>query len=260
MTTVKEKRKNTTESIDMKQILTIIIVLSILSSRGQLNVGVKTDSLTIVQIDTLIEGNPTYPGSLNIDLDNNGLPDIRLYIYVAGGGDGTAIESRLYSYDDTRIITDTVKTPIINDYGDTTYMYVHCPVKLDSNQIIYKSDYTDTLSYLSWYSKYQGIVYINLNHWIDNQIHFVGFIKKINGDDYLGWIKIRVELGFRIHLYELAMQDHTLNIPEKLISIDVLSTTYFNLLGQQIDKPTKGFYIERKVTNKGIISTKHFIQ
>ncbi len=240
----------------MKTTLTISLFLITIIGIGQLPVGVKTDSLIIVPMDTLIEGYPLESGTINIDLDNNGSTDITLYIYVLGGGDGRAVESRFYSYDDTRIITDTVKTPTIDGYGDTTHIYVHSPVKLDSNQIIFKSDYTDTLSYLSKYNMYLGIVYINFGHWIDNQIHFVGFIKTINRKDYLGWIKIRVETGHRIYLYEWVMQDYTVGIPEH--SPEVLSTSYFNLLGQEISKPKKGFYIERKLTNKGIISTKYF--
>lgn len=40
----------------------------------------------------------------------------------------------------------------------------------------------------------------------------------------------------------------------------VLSVNYFDIMGREISKPKKGFYIERKVTDKGVISTKHFIQ
>ena len=42
--------------------------------------------------------------------------------------------------------------------------------------------------------------------------------------------------------------------------VTVLQTDYFDMHGRKIPKPTKGFYIERKVTDKGIISTKHFIR
>jgi len=38
----------------------------------------------------------------------------------------------------------------------------------------------------------------------------------------------------------------------------VLSIDYFDLYGRKIPKPKQGFYIERKLTNKGIISTKYF--
>jgi hypothetical protein len=40
----------------------------------------------------------------------------------------------------------------------------------------------------------------------------------------------------------------------------VLSISYYDLMGRETPKPKKGFYIERKITNKGIISTKHYIQ
>jgi len=39
----------------------------------------------------------------------------------------------------------------------------------------------------------------------------------------------------------------------------VFSVEYFDLYGRRITKPTKGYYIERKETNRGILSMKHFI-
>lgn len=40
----------------------------------------------------------------------------------------------------------------------------------------------------------------------------------------------------------------------------VLDLKYYNLLGQEIPKPIKGFYIEKKITTKGVLSKKYFIQ
>lgn len=40
----------------------------------------------------------------------------------------------------------------------------------------------------------------------------------------------------------------------------VLSVDYYDIMGRKFSKPEKGFYIERKTTNKGIVSTKYFIQ
>jgi hypothetical protein len=39
----------------------------------------------------------------------------------------------------------------------------------------------------------------------------------------------------------------------------VLQVNYYDLMGREIIKPSKGFYIERKSTDKGTISTKHYI-
>lgn len=51
------------------------------------------------------------------------------------------------------------------------------------------------------------------------------------------------------------------NTPEKphKNSYKVLSVSYFNLSGQQIEKPRSGFFIKREVTTSGMVSTKHFI-
>ncbi len=40
----------------------------------------------------------------------------------------------------------------------------------------------------------------------------------------------------------------------------ILSITYYDLLGREILEPKRGFFIERKVTDKGIISKKYFRQ
>lgn len=40
----------------------------------------------------------------------------------------------------------------------------------------------------------------------------------------------------------------------------VLRVDYYDMMGRGIKKPTKGFYIERKTTDKGVISKKCFIQ
>lgn len=51
------------------------------------------------------------------------------------------------------------------------------------------------------------------------------------------------------------------DIPETaLVSATVLSVEYYDIFGRKIPKPQQGLYIERKITNKGIISKKYFIQ
>lgn len=41
---------------------------------------------------------------------------------------------------------------------------------------------------------------------------------------------------------------------------NVFSIDYYDILGRKIPKPNKGFYIERKTTDQGIVSKKYFIQ
>lgn len=50
-----------------------------------------------------------------------------------------------------------------------------------------------------------------------------------------------------------AVEENQIDDPSNIIDV-----TYFNLLGQKIEKPTKGFYIERNHTTNGIISKKKF--
>lgn len=44
------------------------------------------------------------------------------------------------------------------------------------------------------------------------------------------------------------------------LEYEVLDIMYYNISGQKINKPDKGFYIERKHTDKGMFSKKYFIQ
>lgn len=39
---------------------------------------------------------------------------------------------------------------------------------------------------------------------------------------------------------------------------EVLSINFYDITGRKIEKPKRGFYIERKQTNRGVVTTKHF--
>jgi hypothetical protein len=64
-----------------------------------------------------------------------------------------------------------------------------------------------------------------------------------------------VYIGTYLYSYRVITDIH--EIPEQL---KVHSVAYFNLLGQEIEKPKEGFYIERKITDKGPVSTKFYIR
>lgn len=59
--------------------------------------------------------------------------------------------------------------------------------------------------------------------------------------EYYDWISMDLQETFPEH--------------EKTLSLD-----YYDLMGRIITKPKKGFYIERKVTNKGTICKKYFVK
>ncbi len=51
------------------------------------------------------------------------------------------------------------------------------------------------------------------------------------------------------------------NIAENVVGEEIIeSIKYFNIIGQEIQKPKKGLYIERIQSNKGIVSNKYFIK
>lgn len=250
----------------MKTHLTIILILLSMFGFGQIHLGVNTDSLIIVPMDILAIGTPEYSDLVEIDLDNNDTTDIKLYFYIVGGGAGRRIDSYFKSYDNTQIISDTVQTHYINDgqgggwYWDTIVM--PCPVKLDSNQIIHSTDYSSTVSYLAKIMQYypNGSTSYNVHHWVDGQPHYVGFIKEINEKLYLGWLKIKLDHASQVYFYEWAIQEYNVGLGELEYPLEILSISYYNIKGQEIHKPMNGLYIERKLTNRGVITKKFFMQ
>jgi len=77
-------------------------------------------------------------------------------------------------------------------------------------------------------------------------------------NDYPQEVKIYINGVYSINVtYEYYIIN---NIGEPAgFPLTVLSTDYYNLLGQQIEKPAKGFYIESKITDRGIFSKKIYI-
>ena len=250
----------------MKTLLLIGLFFICMIGLGQINVGVQNDSIKIVPMNILSIGTPFDYDKVEIDLDNNDSIDIELRYFIVGGGDGRRIDTYFNSYDKTQIISDTVQTHYINDgqgggwYWDTIVM--PCPIKLDSNQIIHITDYSTTVSYLAKIMQYYpwGSTSFNVHHWVDGQPHYVGFIKEINEKLYLGWIKIKLDHATQVYFYEWAIQIHNVGITEQKIPLKIISTTYYDILGRKIPKPKSGLYIERNLTNKGVLSRKIFKQ
>jgi len=63
------------------------------------------------------------------------------------------------------------------------------------------------------------------------------------------------ELLFRLYFDYLETNDIYETTPS---SAKVIYVDYFDIMGRKIPKPEKGFYIEKKTTDKGIIATKYF--
>jgi hypothetical protein len=79
-------------------------------------------------------------------------------------------------------------------------------------------------------------------------------------DEWPYQVYLKIE-GMVIREFIIEYRDLVGDIPEiPSETATILQVDYYDLMGREIPKPTKGFYIERKVTDKGIISTKHFIQ
>ncbi len=63
------------------------------------------------------------------------------------------------------------------------------------------------------------------------------------------------------HTIHINYHEINLDIPEiPSDSYKVLSVDYYDIMGRKIPKPTRGFYIEHKTTDKGVRSKKHYIQ
>ena len=61
---------------------------------------------------------------------------------------------------------------------------------------------------------------------------------------------------------EYFVYDETTGIDSKLPPepYEVLSVHYYDIIGRKINKPTNGFYIESKITSKGIVNKKYYVK
>lgn len=254
----------------MKQFLTICFIITCQIAWGQNNIviGAIDSSFRIIPIDTTIDATYESNGVIfPLDIDGDGLIDLNLKIYRYHHASSGSDEMRLYFSDTNTFIFKANYTEYIGECKATTMQTSSndSPVRYDYGDLLVDTnDITNGSSYLVNVSiSYEPVCYYwsNLTYWLDNQIHYIGFKKIIYEDTLLGWIKIRVSDLSVIHLYEVVIQNSLVDIPETHSTpYTIISVDYFDLLGKKILKPKKGMFIERKITNKGIFSTKYYIQ
>lgn len=95
------------------------------------------------------------------------------------------------------------------------------------------------------YTYANGNVYQNIV--IESEDGYPLYVERFENNEFL----------FRLYFDYLEISDINEVTPS---SSKVLYIEYFDIMGRRINKPDKGIYIERKTTDKGIISTKYFKQ
>ena len=95
------------------------------------------------------------------------------------------------------------------------------------------------------YTYYNGNVYQNIV--IESEGDYPLYVERFENNEFL----------FRLYFDYLGISDIYETTPS---STRVLEVNYYDVMGRKIPKPDKGFYIEQKTTEKGIISTKYFKQ
>jgi hypothetical protein len=132
---------------------------------------------------------------------------------------------------------------IIHEIGDTMLSYAYYSAYknplLNENKYC-KLGFISSLNYIYEDNDYTYLLISSINDYPKE-------VEVYNDDDYSHTLTYKYHNT--VDIIESYLEPHT-----------TLSVHYFDLMGREIPKPTKGIYIERKVTDKGIISTKHFIQ
>lgn len=176
----------------------------------------------------IVEGDTGAPYVYYIDSENKiiGTPGGTTFNW-----EGENMVSEVYSDGKTNIITyhDNMENPHFKEYKYYRWKY------RGSHSFIKRIDFFDG-------STEELVVTEKIN----NYPRIVDFYK-----DSLHIIR---------YTYEYIEMPNSIETPTDPGSFVVLSVHYYNLMGQEIEKPRKGFYIERKITDKRIISTKHYLQ
>ena len=254
----------------MKQILFIALMLGGFALQAQdfILAGVSDEAMIMTDIDTTLYLDDVGTLVYDIDLDGDGWDDASLKIKEWYSSNCWDSYVEIYDIDtiyDVFFISRTDAPQYVGPCGNQSWgEWNHpSPIKFNYGDTISTASFIADLSTLS---RHYGCsdpchVWSNLTYWSDFQIHYIGFTRVSNGELYLGWIKIKMNYSYYIDIYGAAVQGFTTDVPEYASKLHtVLSVDYFDLYGRMIPKPNKGFYIERKITDKGIISKKYFIQ
>lgn len=203
-----------------------------------------------------------------IDFDQDSLIDIsvKLYCYFGGNGDDAKIEFQ--SYGMHRTIVDTNFSTTLQDWdfvNDTVATWVDNvtivkPYYIGDTLTIEQESRLEPTNISTFVTGWDPVVYyINIDDFIGDTI-YIAFLKEEDSYQSFYYIKAFLESHFYLHLISAWSNDMLFGITDvDSPQYKVLSVNYFDILGREIIKPNKGFYIERTTTTKGIICKKYYI-
>lgn len=264
----------------MKLLVTIVILISNMIACGQ-NIIIG-DSVaggaSIPFIDTLLSSvypGPApdckmYPPMYYIDLNQDNVDDILVHLDCYMGGNGSMSVIQFLSYGEFHMLVDTSFLTTFQDYdyeNDTLITWI------DNYTIPKPYYYGDTIIFEQVTSQNPKNIsainvgydpycyYIYLDDFAGDTLH-IAFRRDNGNQTSFYYIKAYIISKYKIHLVSAWSTDVAVGVSEFLTEpTRVLHVDYFDLHGRHyISKPSKGFYIERKITNNGIISKKYFIQ
>jgi len=206
---------------------------------------------------------------------------IRYFTTYAGGyktyvyTDDSIIQ---YNYDQSQVLA----IYYLDDQDHVVHMYLQNVIPSDwyqdwtGNNITKQSWelYGTTYEYTVSYSEYLNPAYPP-NRVIQNDIDCsYNMINKTYGDSgneilYYDVVESVDNYPLKINVYHSNNFDHELCFEYLTINStlefaeeqkNILSINYYDLMGREIEKPNKGFYIELKTTDKGTVSKKRFIK
>lgn len=177
--------------------------------------------------------------------------------------DPPALVSRLYMHDNGdshyRIIENEEQDYFIYEWNEM------------SNMTILGTDFGYGAVYI--YGSYLNPLYQSKKSYkitYESSVNFIDYYVEDDGDTHVYQVVESIEnyptrvnyyindVHRSVYIYEYNIVS---DVGENILgNYTVISIDYYDIMGRKISKPEKGFYIERKTTNKGIISTKYFIQ
>ena len=173
--------------------------------------------------DTLWNSPPFQYKWLGIDVTGDHINDLIVSCDGYQGSAGDESEMWLEGIGNTEYVLDTMLIDSIEQYGLPGSLFI-----VDTFQLVYKYSYGDTLysaAYFTAEKQYMVHTYnyppgmfgpgarLYLHGWVGGD-HYIGFKTIINGDTYLGWLKVEVKNGTKIIVKESVVYDPDLSVIE----------------------------------------------
>jgi hypothetical protein len=184
---------------------------------------VNNSSDTVSFNDLMLDAYPT-PFNYGFDIDNDGIPDISFNGLMYVTGSATDFYTKINLQTNFAALTKmyTINTWCLNGTGDTTWGSASeaLPKMLTIGDTIFATD-TNWLAGSIFIAHYYNSGSIpppcstnSFNQLILNKDAFIPIRKTINGETYLGWIKVKVYSAYEIILrsYRKMTKTDTLKI------------------------------------------------